>query len=269
MTRVLEGRVGDRGRKSTLYALANYAGPDGRHTYPSVETLAHDAECSEATVRRDLKALIKDGWIRRGDQAHVAHIRGDRRPVVYDIAMTEETRLAWKSDVEGGESDAAAGEQASPPGPPTRPVSLTPRVGGPTSGTTPQSDTPSPDATGCQIHAHGVSETPSPGVTAVTPEPFEPFEPKPPLPPASGGRSPSTTCTKPGTLPHQNCRGCGTTTRQLADQARIQAEAERRAAEQTRIEAERAERARRREAGRSAAAEAELARARKILAGTR
>jgi hypothetical protein len=238
MTRVLEGRVGDRGRKSTLYALANYAGPDGRHTYPSIDTLAHDAECSTATIRRDLRELVKAGWIRRGDQAHVAHIRGDRRPVVYDIAMNEETRLAWISDVEGGGSDDTAGEKASPPGSSSRPVSLTPRDGGPDSGTTSQPDTPSLDPTGCQIDAHGVSKTASRGVTAVTPEPYEPFEPKPPLPPASGGR-PSSTCQKPGPTPHVNCRGCGTTTRDVAKAAAIAAADAKRAKDRDELQAAR------------------------------
>jgi len=224
MTRVLEGRVGDRGRKSTLYALANYAGPDGRHTYPSIDTLAHDAECSPATIRRDLRELTKAGWIRRGDQGHVAHIRGDRRPVVYDIAMNEETRLAWKNDAddEGG-----------------RPISLTPRDDDPDSGTTSQIDTPSQDPTGYQNHADGVSETASRGVTAVTPEPYEPFEPKPPLPPASGGRSSSTICSKPGPTPHANCRGCGTTTRDLKRAADKAAADEKRARDRDELQAAR------------------------------
>lgn len=252
MTRVLEGRVGDRGRKSTLYALANYAGPDGRHTYPSVATLAHDAECSEATVRRDLKQLLADGWIRPGDQEHVAHIRGDRRPVVYEIAMTEAIRAEWKK---GDDPDA-------------RPVSLTPRDDDPDQGTGSQADTPFEDPTGCQNQAHGVSKPPSRGVTAVTPEPYEPVEPKPPHPPASGGRPPGA-CSKPGPTPHTNCRGCGTTNRDVAETARIQAAAEKRARDRDELETARQAKRAARAAGRSPQATAAVDLARQQIATKR
>jgi hypothetical protein len=259
MTRVLEGRVGDRGRKSTLYALANYAGMDGRNSYPSVERLAHDAECSEATVRRDLKALQADGWIRRGDQQHVAHLRADRRPVVYDIAMTEDIRAAWRAEQDGGD------------GTDPRPVSLTPRDGGPAGNgaTTGQDDTPSEGSTGCQNRADGVSKQALRGVTAVTPEPYEPVEPTPPLPPASGGRPDLTivetpACTKPGVKPHTNCRPCGTTPRQIAA-------AERRAAADARRAADQAEARRAREAkaaARAAGVSEEARRAIEDIRGT-
>lgn len=67
---------------------------------------------------------------------------------------------------------------------------------------------------------------------------------KTPLPPASGGDT--FVCAKPGPTPHANCRGCGTTNRQLERQRRLddaqrrrdQAEAERAARDLQRVATE-------------------------------
>ena len=70
--------------------------------------------------------------------------------------------------------------------------------------------------------------------------------PHPPTADASGGASTSTTttgCARPGPTPHINCRGCGTTNRQLAaSQRRTDAE-RRRAAAAAQLQADRAARA--------------------------
>lgn len=186
MTRVLEGRVGDRGRKQTLMAFANYAGADGRDIYPAVATIAHDAECSVKTVQRDVKKLLADGWLRLGDQQKVAHIRGDRRPVVYELAMDEDTRKAW-AGVEPGDN-------------------LSPRE------TTDEATPVSPRETDTGRH-------PRPhGATPVSPEPLV-TEVLTPQPPASGGpKPPALKCSKHPAGVVANCRLCGTTPRQLADE---------------------------------------------------
>jgi hypothetical protein len=67
---------------------------------------------------------------------------------------------------------------------------------------------------------------------------------EPPHPPAeAGGANPTTTrtgCAKPGPTPHANCRGCGTTNRQLAKAAEKARADQRRTAQAAAREAERA-----------------------------
>lgn len=70
-----------------LVALAEYAGPDGRHAFPSALTLADELGVSERTVRRQLAQLLELSLIRRGDQRHVEHYPANRRPVVYDLDL--------------------------------------------------------------------------------------------------------------------------------------------------------------------------------------
>lgn len=80
-----EAPVQDASALLVLIGLANHAARDGSNSYPSRDTLAGYARCSVRTVSVKLKALEEAGVIKRGDQAHVAHLRGDRRPVVYDL----------------------------------------------------------------------------------------------------------------------------------------------------------------------------------------
>lgn len=93
----LNMKVGDQGAKLVYQALCNRADPDGRHAWPSVAYLADKAECSERTVARKLTYLLEHGFIREGDQRCVDHLRADRRPVVYDVALTPAIRAEWES----------------------------------------------------------------------------------------------------------------------------------------------------------------------------
>lgn len=70
-----------------LIGLADHAHDDGTEARPSVATLAKYARCSPRTVHNKLRILEQAGLIRRGDQQTVAHLRADRRPVVYDLIM--------------------------------------------------------------------------------------------------------------------------------------------------------------------------------------
>jgi hypothetical protein len=70
-----------------LVAMAEKANDDGTVTYQSAKTIGTKARVSPRTVQRELKKLEEAGIIRRGDQRHVEHIRADRRPVVYDLAV--------------------------------------------------------------------------------------------------------------------------------------------------------------------------------------
>lgn len=76
---------------ATLIGLANHADRDGRDARPMVGTLAEYARKGVRAVQKDLRELEKLGLIREGDQRAVSHLRPDRRPTVYDLAM-ERTR---------------------------------------------------------------------------------------------------------------------------------------------------------------------------------
>ena len=232
ITWALGSQVGDTTRKMVLVGFANHAHRDGRNAWASKETVAEYAECDKRTVRRHVNALVAGGWMREGDQQQVAHIRGDRRPVVYDLAMNEATRVAWK----------AAREDSLPPRTETTPPAAEDTTGG--QAVTPyrvHGVTPASGGTDCPGGHPG-----SHGVTPVSPKPFRTEEP--PLPPASGG---STSCVKHPDAPQPNCRSCGTTPRQLAERDRQQAAEARRLADRAALEAQRAEKARTFAAGRS------------------
>lgn len=88
----------DKHEQLVLILLANYAGEDGRHAFPSVGRLARESRMSEQGVRNALARLESAGLVRRGNQKIAeAHIdRADRRPVVYDL------NLALREPVEAG-----------------------------------------------------------------------------------------------------------------------------------------------------------------------
>ena len=73
---------------STLIAVAVYASADGRGAYPSAATIAAITRKSETQAKRDLAELEKRGLIAPGDGRTVKDIRADRRPNVYDLAMS-------------------------------------------------------------------------------------------------------------------------------------------------------------------------------------
>lgn len=84
---------------AVLFGLANHADPRGRGAYPSQPTLAGYARKKVRQVRRDIEALEELGLIRRGNQAYVAFLPPDKRPVVWDLAME---RIAELTALETG-----------------------------------------------------------------------------------------------------------------------------------------------------------------------
>jgi len=74
-------------QKLILMGLANHADGYGRSARPSQETLARYAQCGRRTVQRKLAELEEAGAVRRGDQRLTDHLRGDRRPVVWDLCL--------------------------------------------------------------------------------------------------------------------------------------------------------------------------------------
>lgn len=71
----------------TLLALANHADREGRNAYVGQKLLGWYTRKDRRNARKDIDTLLKAGLIREGDQRVAAHIRADRRPVVYDLAM--------------------------------------------------------------------------------------------------------------------------------------------------------------------------------------
>lgn len=78
-----------------LMGLANHADEQGRGAYAGQELLAEYARKSDRQARTDLTRLEEAGLIRRGDQSLVAHLRADKRPVVWNLALE---RVKDKSD---------------------------------------------------------------------------------------------------------------------------------------------------------------------------
>jgi hypothetical protein len=109
LTHVLSLNVGDSTRKLVLVGYANHAHKDGTGAWAKPATVAEYANCSKRTVQRHVKVLLEDGYLREGDQGLVSHIPADRRPIVYEIAMDEATRIAWREQRAPGRRDEAAG----------------------------------------------------------------------------------------------------------------------------------------------------------------
>lgn len=104
-----------------MVALADGADQQGRGAWPTRATIAARACCSVSTVRRILLKLEEEGWVRRGDQA-LALGRGDRKSVVWDLAMTDQPTTREPSAVVPGsgceplEGDAPRGFTVNPRG---------------------------------------------------------------------------------------------------------------------------------------------------------
>lgn len=68
-----------------LLLLADHAHRDGRNVWRKNSEIAGELGCSVRTVERAITELKMVGLIREGDQRLVQHLRGDRRPKVYDL----------------------------------------------------------------------------------------------------------------------------------------------------------------------------------------
>ena len=148
---------------STLIAIANYANRHGRGSFPGNDTLADHTRKSLRQVKRDLDELLELGLIREGDQQLVSHLRPDRRPRVWDLAVERKRSR-------GDTHDTPSPDQATPRGVTHDMSSVsTPEPRGDTH------DTPS-EPRGVIQGRHGV--------TWVSPEPKE--EPKTSSGPAGG-----------------------------------------------------------------------------------
>lgn len=71
-----------------LLKYADGADQHGRTAWRTAAEVAVELQCSPRTVQRAIRELVAQGILIEGDQSYVAHIRADRRPVVFDINMT-------------------------------------------------------------------------------------------------------------------------------------------------------------------------------------
>jgi hypothetical protein len=206
----LDADVADPMSRVILINLANYAGEGGRGAWPSQATLERRASCSERSVRRKLLELEAAGLIRRGDQRMVAHLAGNRRPVVWDLNLSGE---AWGDSVTPQESTPKPVE--NPPETGDNPVDAG------TSGGTPE--TVRGDTGGRQTVLDPKDPpTPKPATPAAERPAEPPAEPSPAAPAPSSCRLHRT--------PARRCRACGTSPRGQADDEHQAAVAARRRA---------------------------------------
>lgn len=205
-----ETTTGNSTRKSVLAAFADYAGADGTAAYPSIETIAARVECSVRTVQRQLQILIEEGFMRPGDQDLVSHYRADKRPVVYDLAMSDLVRRQWRAAAAGDVDEASErGDNVSPRTTVSGVSDCHPAVS--------DGVTPATERGDAHVTQFGREQLPTP------------------QPPAErGAESGCSSC-----LGKRPCRACGTTPRQLAALKRRQATERRRAADQAAAEADR------------------------------
>jgi len=76
-----------------LLKLANVAAQDGTRAWRNMHEVAVELGVSLRSVQRAIKTLETERLITRGEQRHVDHMRGDRRPIVYDLNL--EKMLNW------------------------------------------------------------------------------------------------------------------------------------------------------------------------------
>jgi hypothetical protein len=84
-------------RKLVLVKFADHADKETAQAYPGVPGLAKKLRCSDRTVRRHIADLVAAGYMREGDQSLAAKIPADRRPIVYELAMSEAAREHWEA----------------------------------------------------------------------------------------------------------------------------------------------------------------------------
>ncbi|WP_431935769.1 hypothetical protein [Micromonospora sp. RP3T] len=82
--------VADVQEYAILVRMADEADEAGCGVWLATSTIAFDVKVSEKTVQRRLDALEARKLIGRGDQRLAAHVRPDRRPVVYDLLIPAE-----------------------------------------------------------------------------------------------------------------------------------------------------------------------------------
>lgn len=84
---VKDAPVDDVYQHSVLVVMADEADEAGCTVFLAVSTIAERCRVSERKVQRVLADLLSRRMIGLGDQTRTRHIRGDHRPVVYDLLI--------------------------------------------------------------------------------------------------------------------------------------------------------------------------------------
>ena len=72
---------------AALVVIARIAHNDGTASYQSIPTIAAKLRKSARQAQREIRALLKLGLIREGNQALVEHLSAGSRPIVYDLCL--------------------------------------------------------------------------------------------------------------------------------------------------------------------------------------
>ena len=101
--------------KVILIVFCDESLDDGKGSWATPDMLrARVSDTSDSTIKRHTGTLLSEGYIREGDQNRISEdwlgLPRHFRPIVYDIAGDDETRLAWKAayDPDAGRRGAAA-----------------------------------------------------------------------------------------------------------------------------------------------------------------
>jgi hypothetical protein len=100
---VLKNSSSTLGARLVLIALASYAGEDGTGAWPSVKTIAHDANLSRKATQAALRRLEADGLIRKNGTSPYG-------TTIYEVLMVPAASRT------GGEETTPPGEAGDPGG---------------------------------------------------------------------------------------------------------------------------------------------------------
>jgi hypothetical protein len=99
--------------KIILLSYADFAGEDGTGTWLTRKTMLQRVRrVSESTISRRVTSLLREGYLREGNQDALPDYWRDRppsaRPIVYDLPMDDAARQQWKDSYQPGPRRSAA-----------------------------------------------------------------------------------------------------------------------------------------------------------------
>jgi hypothetical protein len=118
MAWAMEQRTGSSSEKFVLVALADRANGDTGECFPKVDRLAEDTQLSNATVRRCLKALADDGFVKRERQRRDD---GSLGVYFYEFPLAQDLRtppitMSGRASAQDERAEPGRGEDLEPEG---------------------------------------------------------------------------------------------------------------------------------------------------------
>lgn len=112
---VLENSPTKNGSRLVLLSIANHANDHGE-AWPSMATMAREANLDEKTVKRLISGLVKEGHLgRKVNGAPDARIPGDRRPNLYRLVGFDGGHRSSPPLQNGGHESSRPGSQDEAP----------------------------------------------------------------------------------------------------------------------------------------------------------